>query len=76
MLLFGSQLAVGGRRRMNRQRTGVAHVGQMAEKLEPLNELLARRRSAFDPKTENGTRAFGEVPFCPLMIGVAGARDT
>ena len=40
-LLFGPELRVGGRRRMNRERARVADVGDVIEKLQRVDETFA-----------------------------------
>ena len=60
--LFGRELAVRGRRRVDHERAGVADVGQVAAELHGLDEPLARGPAARHPEREHRARALREVP--------------
>jgi hypothetical protein len=54
---------VGGAGRVDRQALGVAHVGQVAEQLEAVDEALARLQPALDAKAQDGAGPLGRY-FC------------
>src|SRR4051794_14910437 len=60
-LLLFVELAVSGRSRVDRQALGVAHVGQVAEQFQALDELLSSRQAAVNSKTEDGACALGQI---------------
>ena len=51
---------------------GVADVGQVAEKLEALDEFLAGYRAALDAETEDRASALRQILLRALVIGMAG----
>ena len=61
-LLFRRQLRMRRRRRMNHERLGVADIGQVARKLDAVDELDRRVAPALDAEAEDGARAVGQVP--------------
>ena len=68
-LLFGAQLLMGGRSRMDDQATGVADVGQVREELEAVDKLAAGIVTALDAKAEHGAGALGQVLLGQCVIG-------
>ena len=72
--LFG-QLLVRGRGRVNDQAAHVAHVGQVREKLQRLDEPLAvlahLRAFALQAEGENRAGALGQIFLRQRMIGMA-----
>src|SRR5271157_4398770 len=69
-LIFGSQLTVRCRCRMNGKTLRVADVGKVAEELQAFDEPLAFFHAAFDTKAENGARTFRQILFGACIIGM------
>jgi uncharacterized protein len=65
--LFGGQLAMRCRCRMDDKAAGIAEVRDMAEDLEPVHELDAGLIAALDRKGEQAARALGANPRDPVM---------
>ena len=55
---------------MDRQRLAVAHIGQVGDELEVVNDLGARVVAALDAEGEDAAEAAGEVLLCELVRGV------
>jgi hypothetical protein len=60
-LLFGRQLAVGGRGRMDDQRPGIAQIGDMAEQLDRVDQPHAGLIAALQREGEQRARPFGQT---------------
>src|SRR5580692_7963315 len=52
---------MGGRGGMNRERLGVAHVREVRDELERVDEATASLGAALDPEAEDGARAARQV---------------
>ena len=76
LLLFG-QLLVRGASRVDDQRLGVAHVGQVREQLDAVDEAAAGLEAALDAEGEDGAGAFGQV-LAGQLVGTGGraGRDS
>ena len=73
-LLFFRHLAMRGGGRVNDQGFGVADIGQMAQKLHPLDKFHARVQAAFDAEGQHGARPLGHVFFRQVVILIARQR--
>ena len=68
-LLLSRELLMRGGGRMDHQRLGVADVGQQREKLERVDELLARIVAALDAECDQGPGAVGQILFRSRVVG-------
>lgn len=57
---FGSELTVGGGRRMNDQALYICHIGKEGENLQAVDKLVRLLNSTFDFKREDGCAAIGK----------------
>ena len=57
---------------MDGQALGIAHIGQVAEELEAVDEFLASRNPALNAETEDRPGAFGQVFLHGGMVRAAG----
>ena len=62
---------MGGGGRVDHQRLGVAHVGQVRDELQRLDEAGPGRPAAPHPEGEDGPRTFGQIAAGQLVVGVA-----
>jgi hypothetical protein len=69
-----SELAVGGRGRVDHQRTRVADIGQMREHLEAFHELHASLIAALHAEGEDRAAALGRVALLQGMVLMLGGR--
>ena len=77
-LLLGRKLLVGRRGRMDGQRFGIAHVGQVRKELQALDEAPTGLRPALDAKAQDSALSPGQVllgQFVRGMVWQAGVRD-
>ena len=59
-----------GRGRVDGQALGVAHIGQMGEKLESLDELLPGRGAALDAEDDHGSPLAVEILLVEFMVRI------
>ena len=69
--LLGRQLAVGGAGRVDGQALGIADVGEVAEELQVVDELLPGFDAALDAKAEDRARTLRQVLLGQLMVRMA-----
>ena len=60
-LLLSGELLVGRGGRMDRQRLGIPHIGEMGDKFEGVDEFSPCLCPSLDAKTKDGARSLGKV---------------
>jgi hypothetical protein len=70
-LLLGGQLGVGRRGRVDGQRFRVADVGQMGQKLQPVDKLGAGLFAALDAEAQDGPAPLGKYFFTRACSGLS-----
>jgi len=68
-LFFGPELGMGCRRRMDRERSRVAYVGDVIEELQGVDELAARVLAALDLEADETALPAAQIFLRPLLAG-------